>query len=124
MIHAQQFNNSGIHIGLFGDDPAIRIAQFRFGILQLRRGAPLGGTNVSGTAANGVQVIPIKELHFHKSRGIRICIFAAQKAVVFSVFTASPAKKRKGDRIKQGGFSRTGITGDQIQTLRTKLIHG
>ena len=105
-----------------GADPAVRVIEFRFGPLQGHAAAPAGRALILRITAHPVNLPAIGKGKFHLGGGIRRGILAAQHGGV-PVAAAGLPVQGVGDGVEQGGFSRAGIAGDQVQSPAAQLFH-
>ena len=80
------------------------------------------GKQLLGLAGDGVAEAPVGELQGHGRFSPGIGEIAAQAAGL-PVLPAALPKQGVGDGVKQGGFARAGIPGDEKHAVQTGKIH-
>ena len=121
-VNAQNVPDGGVHLPGPGDGGALRENQG--GLRSLRSGARAVelGPLVFRHPAHLVALAPAGKFQLHKGGGFRGGIFGAEHAGA-SVVAAGLAVEGEGDGIEQGGFSRPGVPGDQIQAVLSQAVH-
>src|SRR5699024_4424370 len=77
--------------------------------------APLGKPLVLGLAADGVLPALVEKGQLHKSfLAVRLGVHAAERPLP-PVLAAVLAVEGKGDGVKNGGFARAGVAGNQVE---------
>ena len=93
-------------------------------------GALLGGSRavelgplILGHPAHGVALAPAFKFQLHKGGCFRRGIFGAEHAGA-ALAAAGLAVQGEGDGVEQGGFSRPGVAGDEVQSAFPQLVQG
>ena len=100
--------------------PAVGIGQQSVRLFCHQLVPPLGRAQVLRVPPDGVLLGAAPEGQLHKGGSPRLCITAAEHGRL-PVGAAGLPVKGKGDGVKQAGFPRPGVAGDEIQSLLAQL---
>ena len=120
-IDAHDLPHSLIHLPWFRDHPSIRKCQLRIRTLCGYAFAAGFRSFIFRITLDIVNLLPIGKNEFHFCRGFRLRVFGTEHGR-FPVVAAGFPVKGKGNSIKKRGFTRAGITRDQVQALGSKGI--
>ena len=121
-IQSQDLSHGGIHLPGLGDGASVGHQQPGLGALVGGAGAVELGPLVFRAAAQGVALPPAFKFQLHKSGGFRCGVFGAEHPRA-PVVTAGLAVEGEGNGVKQGGFPRAGVAGDEVQPLPPQILH-
>ena len=111
----------GIDLSGFGDQTAVGQGQLGLGLLQDQLIAPLGGALVLRVAPDGVLLPGVLKHQLHFRGCLRRGVFGA-KHLRGAAVAAGLAEEGEGDGIKNRGFARSGVPGDEIETVVPQLL--
>ncbi len=121
-VQANQLRHGLGHVLCLGDRLApVRIGQHRVRLLERIAAAPPFRPIIFWISFYCICFVSIQESEFHVGGDFVFGVFAAEHVRSAHV-SAGLSVQRKGDGVKNGGLSRTGIPGDQVQPLSPKSV--
>ena len=104
-----------------GHQAAIRQVKLRLRLLGGGAAAPLGRALILRVAADGVGLAAIGKDQLHLGGRLRLSVLGAEHGRV-PVFSAGLPIEGVGNGVKNGGFARAGVAGDEVQALPAQFF--
>ena len=120
-VKAQDLPNRRVYLPGLGEDTAVRAGQAGIGCLLCHALPPVLGAYILRVPGDGIRLPGISEVELHKGGRLGVGIFGAEHGR-FPVVAACLPKQGEADGIKQGGFPRAGVPGDEVQTAVSQLL--
>ena len=121
-VQSQDLPHPLVHVLQPGHRPAVGEDKLRLRPLQGGSASPLGRPLILWIPADGVNLIPAGKGQFHLRRHRWLRIFGAQHHRL-PVLPAGLPVEGEGDGVKNGGFPRPRVPGDEVEPALPQLCH-
>ena len=120
-VQSQNIPDGGVHLPGLGDGVALGQDQAGLRPLGGGAGAVKLGPLVFRHPPDGIALLPAEKFQLHKGGRLRGGVLGAEHTRA-AVVAAGLAIEGEGDGIEQGGFSRAGVAGDEVESILPQAV--